>query len=128
GYRAVFGARCLRRAAQRQVIALGPAAGEDDLVRGAVQQPGNGRSCRLEIALCRAAPGMYGLRVAEGVAEIGHHRIQHARIERRGRAVIEIDSGRHCREISLIFVWYIRPYCTACWALCQGDVIWLLAA
>ena len=83
----------LDHALDGEVVGLGGAAGEDDLLRLGVDQAGDplaprlGRLLRLP-AVAVAPAG----RVTEGLGEIGHHRLEHPRIERGRGVVVHVDS------------------------------------
>ena len=90
----------LRNALDGEVVALGGAGGEDDLLGGGADELGD---------LCaRGFNGLFGLpakaviaagRIAKLACEIRHHRFQHAGVERRGGVIVHVDrqhnAGRH---------------------------------
>ena len=83
----------MRRALQRQVVGLGRARGEHDLARVGADQP---RDIGARLLDRRLAPpcrrrGSRWMRVAELLGEVRQHRVEHARVERRRRLVVEID-------------------------------------
>ena len=75
-----------------EVVALGGAGGEDDLLGGGADELGDLLAgdldglLRLPAELVVAAGG-----VAELAGEVGHHGLEHAGIERRGGVVIHVE-------------------------------------
>ena len=86
----------LRHALERQVVRLGGAAGEDDLVRLRADE-----RCHLLPGLLhrRLGPPSEGMvprrRVAKVLAQVGQHRLQHPRVERGRGMVIHVDGQAH---------------------------------
>ena len=90
----------LRNALDGEVVALGGAGGEDDLLGGGADELGDLLAGRLDGLLGLPSKGVVAAgRVAELVGEVGHHRFQHPRIERAGGVIIHInrqlDACRH---------------------------------
>ena len=92
---ALFGVH-LGHALDRQVVRFGGAAGEHDLFRVGADQVGD--------LLAGVVDGLFRLpservvaagRIAEFFREVGQHRLQDARIHRRGGVVIKINGGFH---------------------------------
>src|ERR1035441_10700614 len=81
----------LHQAKQRQVVALGSAAGEDDLRRTAVQQLRNLLTCVLHCRACLLSLLVNGRRVAEPLEEVGTHGLKHFGKKRSGGVVVEVD-------------------------------------
>ena len=84
----------LGQATNRQVVAFRRAAGEDDLPGTGVNRLGDGASRLIHGLL--AFPSEHVARatgVAELLAEIGQHRVDHARIDARRGMVVQIDGG-----------------------------------
>ena len=81
----------LHQAKQRQVVALGAAAGEDDLRRTAVQQLGNLLARVLHGGARLLSLLMNGRRVAELLEEVGAHGLKHFGKKRSGGVVVEVD-------------------------------------
>src|ERR1039458_5182483 len=81
----------LHQAKQRQVVALGAAAGEDDLRRAAVQQLRNLLARVLHRRARLLSLLMNGRRVAELLKEVGTHGLKHFRKKRSSGVVIEVD-------------------------------------
>ena len=81
----------LHQAKQRQVVALGAAAGEDDLRRTAVQQLGNLLARVLHRRARLLSLLMNGRRVAELLEEVGTHGLKHFGKKRSGGVVVEVD-------------------------------------
>ena len=81
----------LHHAKQRQVVALGASAGEDDFRRTAVQQFRNLLAC-----VFHRRPRLLSLlvnrrSVAEPLEEVGTHGLKHFGKKRRGRVIVEVD-------------------------------------
>jgi len=93
GERAVVDAGILSHAPQRQVVTFGAAAGEDDLVRVAVEPPGYRFAGLFDGLLGLAPEAMHRQRIAILFGEIGQHHLQHARVEGRCSAVVQIDAS-----------------------------------
>src|SRR5437588_7768964 len=80
---------------QSNVVRLGRAGGEEDLVRLRAEKTGDGdtrvfeRACGLPSMLVRKRR-----RIAEYVGEVRKHRLDHARIARRRGVVVEVDRRR----------------------------------
>ena len=82
----------LRRALEREVVRLGRARGPDDLARVGVDQRGDLLARLLDRLLRLPAAGMAARRrVAEVLAQPRDHRVDDARIDRRRRAVVQVD-------------------------------------
>jgi hypothetical protein len=85
-------ARAFRDAADGEVVALGGAAGEDDLGRVGIDRGSDFRA-RLLNRLARG--GAEGVTDAAGVAvilrEIRQHRVEHARVDAGGGVIVEVD-------------------------------------
>jgi hypothetical protein len=93
----------MRRALDGEVVALGGAAGPDDLARVGVDERGHLRAALLHRLFGLPAPGVAAARrVAEMLAQPGHHRVDDARVARRRRAVVHVDReiGRHVRRFT----------------------------
>src|ERR1035441_1528406 len=86
----------LHQAKQRQVVALGAPAGENNLRRTAVQQLGNLLARVLHGGASLLSLLMNGRRVAELLEEVGAHGLKHFRSEEH---TSELQSLRHlvCR-------------------------------
>ena len=86
----------LDHAPDRQVVRLGGAAGEDDVLRLGADQPGHLLAAGVDglLGLPAEAVGAAG-GVAEDVGEVRQHRLQHARIDRRGGVVVHVDRVAH---------------------------------
>src|SRR5439155_10562905 len=90
GYR--MGAGEMRRAFEREVVGLGRPRGEDDLARVGLDQPREVGPRRLDRPhRVLAVDVALAVRVAEMLGEIGQHRLEDARVERRRGLVVEID-------------------------------------
>ncbi len=75
-----------------EVVRLGGARGEDHFLLVGTDQLGDLAARLLDALLGFPAVGMAArMRIAELVGEVRHHRFQHARVERRGGLVIEVD-------------------------------------
>ena len=86
-----------------QVVGFGGAAGEDDLARRRAGQPGDapaGLLHRLFGFPAEAVAAAGG--VAEPGAEIGQHGLQHARVDRRGGLMVQIDQASACLDIPIV--------------------------
>ena len=108
----------VRSALDRQVVGLGRAAGPDDLARVGADQVGHLFAGLLDGRFGFPAPGMAARgRVAEVLTDPGDHGFGHARVHRRGGAVIEVNRKmrshcctrccRKCRpgEARIVFTW-----------------------
>ena len=91
----------LHQAKQRQVVALGAAAGEDDLRRTAVQQLGNLLARLLDRGARLLSLLMNGRGIAKLLEEVRPHRLKHLRQKRRGRVIVEIDTV-HEEQLSVV--------------------------
>ena len=81
-----------RRAEDRQVVRLGGPGGEDDLRRLRRRSPRRPSRAPARPPPRRASRRRAsGSRVAELLGEVGQHRLEHARVERRRRVVVEVD-------------------------------------
>ena len=86
-------------ALDRQVVRFGRAAREDDFLRVGADQIGDllagffDRFLRLPPERMVAAGG-----IAEVLGEVGHHRLEHARIDRRGRVIVHVDRKLDCHS------------------------------
>ena len=89
----------LRNALDGQVVALRGAGGKDDLLGAGADQLGD--------LLARGLHGLLGLPaegvvaaggVAEHGGEVGHHRLQHPRIERSGGVIVHVDGQLDARR------------------------------
>ena len=79
-------------AADREIVRLGGARGEDHFLLVGTDQLGDLAARLLHTLLGLPAVGMATrVRVAELVREVRHHRFQHARIHRRRGLVVEVD-------------------------------------
>ena len=80
----------------RQVVRFGGAAGEDDLFGGRADQVGDllagllHRFFGLPAEAVIAAGG-----VAEDVGEVRPHRLEHARVHRRGGVIVHVNRQFH---------------------------------
>ena len=87
-------------ALDREVVALGRAGGEDDLLGGRADQLGDLFAGGFDALLGLPAKGVVAAgRVAKLRGEVGQHRLQHSRIELAGGVVVhvnrQLNSGRH---------------------------------
>ena len=82
----------LGRAANREVIGLGAAAGEDDFRRFGADEGGNGAPRVVDCGLCLLPVVMNTRRIAEKILEGAHHGIGGRRIDRGRRVVIEVNA------------------------------------
>ena len=82
----------LHQAKQRQVVAFGAAAGENDLRGTAVQQLGNLLTRVLDRGARLLSLLVDGRRVAEPLEEVRTHRLKHLGQKRRRGVVVEIDA------------------------------------
>ena len=82
-------------AADRQVVAFGRAAGEDDFARLGADGRGNGWRAASTAVLGFPAPGMADAAgVAVLLAEVGQHRLDHARIDARRGVIVHVNARR----------------------------------
>lgn len=83
----------LRHALDRQVVGLGGAGGEDDLLgAGGINQVGHLLARLADGLFRRPAKGMVAAgRVAEGGRKIRNHRLDHARVHRGGRVIVHVN-------------------------------------
>ena len=95
----VAGLEALQVAGEGQVVGLGAAGGEDDLALGGAEGRGDGGARRFDGAPPLAAQRVQLGRVAVALAEVRQHRLEDARVDRRGRGVVEVD-GLHRRAPS----------------------------
>jgi len=86
-----FGRLC--RAAQREVVGLGAAAGEHDLGRLGPDQLCDRRARLVQHRLGALAEVMHARRVAEVFAQRARHGLDDRRVRRCGRVVIEVGPG-----------------------------------
>ena len=89
-------------AAQRQVVALGAAPGEHDLGRPAIQHRRDPRPSILQRRGRAAAQPIDAGWVAVGFCPKRRHRIDHARINGRGRRVVKIDHQNLTSNLLLV--------------------------
>src|ERR1051326_3858337 len=75
------------------VIGLGAATGEDDLVRLTEEQSGDLGACAVDGVSSFEAVAVGAGRITEAIVQVGLHRVDHVRVERCGRVVIEIDGA-----------------------------------
>ena len=92
------GAAGERHALDRQVVALGAAAGEQDLARAAVEDLGDGVARFVERAARNAAVAIQARRVAPALSEIRQHRLEDTLVEGRSGGVIQIRQAGHRRS------------------------------
>ena len=85
----------------REVVGLGAAAGEDDLGGAAAEQLGHRLARALDRRPRLLSMMVDGRRVAEVLAEVGPHGLQHLGQHGRGRVVVEIDSAHRCLYFTL---------------------------
>mmetsp|Transcript_15032 Transcript_15032/g.35474 ORF Transcript_15032/g.35474 Transcript_15032/m.35474 type:complete len:690 (-) Transcript_15032:2922-4991(-) len=82
----------LGRALQREVVGLGGARGPDDLARVGADQLGHLGARLLDRLFRLPAPGVAArCRVAEMLAQPGNHRVHHAGVAGRRRAVVKVN-------------------------------------
>ena len=93
-----------------QVVTLAAAAGEDDLVGAAVQHLGGAIPGTVERAPSATTDGVDARRIAPVLEPVRAHRLEHARIDRRGRGVVEIDRCRHLSLILDLSEWDLPHY------------------
>ncbi len=75
-----------------EVVGLGGAGGEDDLLRGRADELGDLLAGLFDGGFGFPSKGVVAAGgVAEDSGEVGHHGFEHARIERRGGVVIHVD-------------------------------------
>jgi len=81
-----------RHALDGEIVRLGGARGEHHLLLVCTNQLAELGARLLDRLLCLPPIRMAArMRIAELVGEVRHHRLQDARIERRGRLVVEVD-------------------------------------
>ena len=80
------------RAAHRHVVGLGAAGREDDLGRIGPDEASHVRARLVERRPGLLAEPVQAGRVAEALAQHRQHRLQHARVQGRGRVVVEVDA------------------------------------
>ncbi len=86
----------LRDALDGEIIGLGSAGGEDDLLGGGADQLGNLFAGLFHALLGLPSKGVVAAgSVAELHAEVGHHRFEHAGVQRRGGVVVHVDRQVH---------------------------------
>ena len=86
----------LDHALERQVVRLGGAAGEDDLLGLGADERRHLGARLLDRRLGLPAERMVARRgVPEVLPQVGQHRLQHARVERGGGVVIHVDGKAH---------------------------------
>jgi hypothetical protein len=78
-------------ALDRQVVALRPTAGEDDLLRSGAEQVGDLPPRAVEAVVRARAVGVRARRVAPRLAQRRVGDLGHAPVDRRGRVVVEVD-------------------------------------
>ncbi len=89
----------LRDALDGEVVALSGAGGEDDLLGGGADEPGDLFARGLDGLLGFPAEAVVAAGgVAELASEIRHHCLQHSRIERGGGVIIHIDRQLDARR------------------------------
>ncbi len=95
---ALFGVH-LGHALQRQIVRFGGAAGEHDLLGGRPDQARDLLARLLDRFLGFPAKAVIAAGgVPEGLKEIRLHRLEHARIHRRGRVIVHVDWQFHLRS------------------------------
>ena len=96
-------------ALDREVVRLGGARGEDDLVGLDVQRRGDRRAGAVDRRVRGVAERVAGAGgVAEHVGEVGQHRREHARIDRRRRVAVEIDRCVRAHAFAPAFAAFLR--------------------
>src|SRR6266704_2979355 len=87
----------IRRALDGEVVAFGRTRGPDDLLGIGIEER-RGVPARLFHRLLRlpAERVRAARRVAELLGEEGNHLLRHARVDRRGRGIVEVDREFHC--------------------------------
>src|SRR5947207_1222247 len=83
--------RIAGQAKEGEVVRLGGAAGEDDLIGLSAEQGGGSLAGVLQGLASAAADTMSAGGIAEGVGEIGAHRLPDGGQRRRGGVVVEIN-------------------------------------
>ena len=78
-----------------EIVRLGAARGEDDLVLGDLEEARDLLACRLHAIARVATEAVDAGRIAEVLAEVRQHRLEHLGVHRCGRVVIEIDPAVH---------------------------------
>ena len=74
-----------------EIAGLGAATGEDHLLRLCVDQRGHLLARAVHRGARHASGAMHARRIAVMLREIGQHGLQHPRVQRRGRVMIEIN-------------------------------------
>ena len=97
-------AQCPGCAAQRQIIAFGAAAGEDDFVWLTVEDPCYTFARVFNRLLGLTPKAMRRRAIAVNFAEVRQYCFQHARIRRRRRGMIKIDYSCHERCLSFALI------------------------
>ena len=88
-------------AEEREVVGLGAAAGEDDLLLAGAERRGH-LGARLLDGRARLPPQAVQLgRVAVALGEVRQHRLEHLRVDRRRGRVVEVD-GLHGETASRV--------------------------
>ena len=87
-----------RHALDRQVVALGAAAGEQDLARAAVEHLGDRVARLVQRSAGDAAMAVQARRVAPALAEIRQHRLEDTLVEGRCGGVIQVRQAGHRRS------------------------------
>ncbi len=83
---------------ERQVVGLGRAAGEDDLPGRCADEVGDLGPRRVHRLLRVPAVGVLAARgIAEVLGEKRQHRLEHARVNRRRRVIVQVDGSSHAR-------------------------------
>jgi hypothetical protein len=82
-------------AEHREVVRFGAAGGEDDLRRPSAEQGGHLAASGLDGVMGLPPRPMQARGIAEHAVEIGLHGVTHARVEGRGRGVIQVDVVGH---------------------------------
>ena len=90
----------LHEARDREIVSLGAAAGEDDFRRAASQQLGNTLPRTLDGSARLLSMVVNGRGIAEVLAEVRTHGVQHLG-ENRGRGVIVEINAAHCHPYLL---------------------------
>ena len=84
----------IRRALDGQVVRLGGAGSPDDLARIGVDQLGDFLAGLLDRVLGFPAKGVAARgRIAETLVQPGNHFLDHARVDRRGSRVVQVDGA-----------------------------------
>src|SRR5437879_13688140 len=80
-----------------QVVRFRAPRGEDDLVLRHLEESGDLLASGVYALARLTAEAVHARGIAEALAEIGQHRLEHLGMHRRGCVVIEIDSAIPCR-------------------------------